>query len=184
MKTNSDLNHSDWLLHSITKIMESIDSNISVSGVRTPSGSIRIFIYGVDELAIDKLYFITNTDQNNNYLYIEDFKVYLDNNAYPFEIAGLKNIAKSMYEHSDIFSFLSGNKVHIPYCVENIINTSYTGKTFSGYIDYLSSTVPYIENTAGHIKKYYIVLNTDNDVKGGTVSNASGGSTTPSITPS
>lgn len=176
---SSDLNHSDWLLYSITKIMESIDPAISVSSETTSSNGKRIFIYGIDEVAIDKLYFLTNTDQNNNYLYTEDFKVYLDNNSYPFEIAGLKNIAKSMYEHSDIFSFLSGNKIHIPYNVENITNTSYTGNTFSGYIDYLSSTIPYTENTAGHIKKYQIVLNTDNppdQLRGGgsDTSNSSG----------
>ena len=161
---DSDLNHSDWLLNSITKIMENIDAKISVSSETTSSGGKRIFIYGIDEVAIDQLYFITNTDQNNNYLYIEDFKVYLDNNSYPFEIAGLKEIAKSMYEHSDTFSFLSGNKVQIPFTVANITNTSYKGNTFSGYIDYLSSTVPYIENTVGHIKKYQIVLNTDSFV--------------------
>lgn len=155
------LNHSDWLLNSVTKIMESIDAKISVSSETTSVGGKRIFIYGIDEIAIDKLYFLTNTDQNNNYLYTEDFKVYLDNNSYPFEIPGFKNIAKSMYEHSDIFAFLSGNKVHIPYNVANITNTSYTGKTFSGYIDYFSSTIPYIEDTSGHIKKYHIVLNTD-----------------------
>ena len=158
------LNHSDWLLNSVTKIMESIDAKISVSSETTSVGGKRIFIYGIDEVAIDKLYFLTNTDQNNNYLYTEDFKVYLDNNAYPFEIPGLKDIAKSMYDHSDIFAFLSGNKIQIPYNVANITNTSYTGKTFSGYIDYLSSTIPYIENTAGHIKKYQIILNTDDPV--------------------
>jgi hypothetical protein len=178
---SSGLNHSDWLLYSITKIMESIDAKISVSSETTPVDGKRIFIYGIDEVSIDKLYFLTNTDQNNNYLYTEDFKVYLDNNAYPFEIPGLKNIAKSMYEHSDIFAFLSGNKVHIPYCVANIIGTSYTGNTFSGYIDYLSSTVPYVENTSGHIKKYQIILNTDDPAwnappgkgPGGTSGNAS-----------
>ena len=184
---SSGLNHSDWLLYSITKIMESIDAKISVSSETTSVGGKRIFIYGIDEVAIDKLYFLTNTDQNNNYLYTEDFKVYLDNNAYPFEIPGLKNIAKSMYEHSDIFSFLSGNKVHIPYCAKNIINTSYTGNTFSGYIDYLSSTIPYVENTAGHIKKYHIVLNTDDPPdpgQRGSNNNNSGGNTPTPITPS
>jgi hypothetical protein len=62
-----------------------------------------------------------------------------------------------MYYHSDTFSFLSGNKVHIPFCVANIINTTYNGNTFSGYIDYLSFTIPYTQNTAGHIKniKYF-----------------------------
>jgi hypothetical protein len=185
---SSGLNHSDWLLNSITKIMENIDAKISVSSETTSVGGKRIFIYGIDEVAIDKLYFLTNTDQNNNYLYIEDFKVYLDNNSYPFEIPGLKNIAKSMYDHSDIFAFLSGNKVQIPYNVANITNTSYTGKTFSGYIDYLSSTIPYIENTAGHIKKYKIVLNTDDPyipTSGGTGGGSDNSGNTPvPITPS
>jgi len=161
---SSDLNHSDWLLNSIKKIMENIDPKISVNSETTASNGKRIFIYGIDEVAIDKLYFLTNTDQNNNYLYIEDFKVYLDNNSYPFEISGLKEIAKSMYAHSDIFAFLSGNKIQIPFNVDNITNTTYTGKTFSGYIDYLSYTIPYIEITSGHIKKYEIILNTDNPV--------------------
>ena len=180
---SSDLNHSDWLLNSITKIMESIDAKISVNGETTNSGGKRIFIYGVDEVAIDKLYFLTNTDQNNNYLYIEDFKVYLDNNSYPFEIAGLKMIAKSMYYHSDIFAFLSGNKIQIPFDVANITNTSYTGKTFSGYIDYLSSVIPYIEITSGHIKKYEIILNTDNSIGTIAYGNDDKNNTIPNIKP-
>ena len=74
----TDLNHSDWLLNSIKKIMESIDPTISVSSFTTSSGGKKIFIYGINQIAIEKIYFITNTDQNNNYLSLEDFNVYID----------------------------------------------------------------------------------------------------------
>jgi hypothetical protein len=158
-----DLNHSDWLLNSIKKIMESIDPTISVSSITTSSGGKRIFIYGINQIVIEKIYFLTNTDQNNNYLYLEDFKVYIDQHYGALDIPGLKEIMISMYNHSDIFSFLSGNKTQYPFTVKNILNTDYKGKTFSGYIDYLSASIPYVQHSEGHFKQYSITLNTDNN---------------------
>ena len=157
----TDLNHSDWLLNSIKKIMESIDPTISVSSFTTSSGGKKIFIYGINQIAIEKIYFITNTDQNNNYLSLEDFNVYIDKHYGALDIPGLKEIMISMYSHSDIFSFLSNNRTHTPFTVKNILNTDYKGKTFSGYIDYLSASVPYVQHTEGRFKGYSITLNTN-----------------------
>jgi len=156
-----NLNHSDWLLNSIVKIMESIDPTISVSSITTSSGGKRIFIYGINEGIIDKLYFYTNTDQNNNYLYIEDFNVYIEKHYGSLDIPGLKDIMISMYNHSDTFSFLSNNRTHYPFTVKNILNTNYKGNTFSGYIDYLSETIPYVQHSEGYLKQYSITINTD-----------------------
>lgn len=157
----TDLNHSDWLLNSIKKIMERIDQRISVSSFTTSSGGKKIFIYGIDSIAIEKIYFITNTDQNNNYLSLEDFNVYIDKHYGPLDIPGLKEIMISMYAHSDIFSFLSNNRTHTPFTVKNILNTDYKGKTFSGYIDYLSASIPYVQHSEGRFKGYSITLNTN-----------------------
>ena len=157
----TDLNHSDWLLNSIKKIMESIDPTISVSSFTTSSGGKKIFIYGINQIAIEKIYFITNTDQNNNYLSLEDFNVYIDKHYGALDIPGLKEIMISMYNHSDIFSFLSNNRTHYPFTVKNILNTDYKGKTFSGYIDYLSASIPYVQNSEGRFKGYSITLNTN-----------------------
>jgi len=53
----TDLNHSDWLLNSIIKIMESIDAKISVSSFTTSSGGKKIFIYGIDDIELKKYIF-------------------------------------------------------------------------------------------------------------------------------
>jgi methylglyoxal synthase len=85
-----DLKHRDWLLYSTKRIIQSVDENISVEIIDTPNGGKKLIASEITEADIDKIAFLTNTDQNNNYLYLEDFQVYIAGSISPLNIPGLK----------------------------------------------------------------------------------------------
>jgi hypothetical protein len=155
----ADLKHRDWLLFSTKSLILSVDQNISVKIIDTPNGGKLLIASGISETAIDKLHFIVNTDQNNNYLYLEDFKVYKKNSPKPLNIPGLKDIMINVFRSSDAFNFVSDNKTHIPFSGSNFKTASVD--TFSQYIDKLSSFLPHTLSTNGSEKTYEIVLNPD-----------------------
>jgi hypothetical protein len=59
-------------------------------------------------------------------------------------------VAKQMYANSDVTGFTSNAKTHTPFAVKNLGNTNYKGKTFSGYVDLLSSNTTWITPTTGY----------------------------------
>lgn len=94
----------DWLLNSQKALILKVDANISTAIVNDGINK-KLYVENVSEGIIDKLYFITNTDQNNNYLYIEDFKVYIGGSPTLCPIQGLDDTVKDVYYNSDISSF-------------------------------------------------------------------------------
>ena len=162
-----DYQHRDWLLFSTQKLIQELDPAITVEIITSPNGSKRLFASQISEESINKLYFITNTDQNNNYLYLEDFQVYISGNSTPIQIPGFSQTAINMFRRSDIISFVEGRKLHFPFSPENLRDSTYTGKTFSGFVDVYTGLIPYIQGTEGYVKTYEIILNPDNvDVVG------------------
>jgi len=161
----ADLLHRDWLLFSTSKMIQAVDQSISINIIDTQNGEKNggklLIASGISEESIGKLNFIVNTDINNNYLYLEDFKVYSFGNYTPLNIYGLKEIMINIYHASDVQGFLRGEKTHTPFDVKNFINTSFKGKTFSQYIDELTGLLPYTPDTSNKIKTYQITLNPD-----------------------
>ena len=159
---SSDLTSRDWVAASTKQLVLSVDPSVSVDLKYYPDGGMKIFLYGISEATIGKLSFLTNTDFNNNYLYLEDLNVYINNNISPLNIPGLFDITNSMYKQSDIKEFLAGNKVKQPFAPSNIQSTSLPpGSTFNDLVDTLTGVIPYVESTVNHVKTYEIVLNPD-----------------------
>jgi len=159
-----DLEHRDWLLISQKHILRNINPNIIVDIYDTYDGGKRLHACNITEDDINKLAFITNTDENNNYLYIENFQVYLDNSLWPSDIPGLFNVVENMFQCSDASSFIkeTTQKLHYPFNLDNIKNApNFTGTDFNQYVDFYSGSIPFTVSTSSHVKTYKIILNPD-----------------------
>jgi len=158
--SSSDLTHANWLLFSIQQLIHNVNDNISTEIVSS-QGKNLLFVSGVSEADIDNLYFLTNTDQNNNYLYLETFSVIYEGSNNNVNIPGLQTIMINNFRQSDISGFVSGNKLHYPFSTKNFKSTSFTGNTLSEFIDQYTSLVPFAASTYGNVKTYSFVLNPD-----------------------
>jgi hypothetical protein len=153
---NADLQHRDWLLFTQQNLVQSIDPNIDTSIVSTPDGGKRLILKNVTEQDMAVLQFITNTDQNNNYLYLESIAVRLENSIDNLEIPGLTPVILKMYRLSDANGFFTSSKTHIPYTT-----TSFNGNSVGYYIDQTTKLLPFLPNTYGIQKIFTLVLNPD-----------------------
>jgi hypothetical protein len=162
MTTTTDLSHTDWLLNSMKNLIIKVNSNISTVIVTDSNNKKTLLVNNVSESDIDKIYFITNTDQNNNYLYIDNFSVYIDNYPSPVPFPGLNETVLNVFRDSDVSSFIAGQKVHYPF---NALlyqqDCSFKGTTFSQFVDFLSSATPLSPNTAGTVKTYGFIVYPD-----------------------
>ena len=162
MGGSTDLTSRDWVAASTKQLVLSIDPTVSVEFQYYPNGGMKIFLSNISESTIGKLSFLTNTDFNNNYLYLEDLKVFINSHYSSLDIPGLFEISNSLYKQSDITAFLAGNKVKQPFAPSNIQDTSLPpGSTFNDLVDSLSGLIPYVEHTINRVKTYQIVLNPD-----------------------
>ena len=161
MNSSRELEHRDWLLYSTKKIIQTIDQNISVDIIERPDNTKVLVASGITEGSIDKLIFLVNTDQNNNYLYLEDFQVYVIGAYSALNVPGLNETCMNIFRASDIDGFLSGNKTHNPFNPKNFQNSSFKGTTFSQFIDEYTDLLPYTADTLNEIKTYQITLNPD-----------------------
>ena len=122
----------------------------------------KLIASGISEETIEKLQFLTNTDQNNNYLYLEEFNVYIFGFPDPINISGLNEIAINLYRDSDLNDFISSSKIKIPFTGSHITdNGGIEVETFSEFIDILTYIQPNTPNTGGKQKFYEVVLNPD-----------------------
>ena len=160
----TDLKSRDWLLFSIKSMLLQVNENISVDIIDTPDGGKRLIANGILPETIEKLNFIVNTDENNNYLYLEDFKVYSVASFSPLNIPGLKEVVQNVFRTSDVNAFLKGDKIHKPFDVQNYNkNTSFKGTSFNEFIMTFTDLIPYTPNVRD--ATYSIVLNPDFDIK-------------------
>ena len=153
-----DLQHRDWVLKSQAALIAKINSDISTEIINTPDGGKRLLINYVDEESIQLLQFLTNTDQNNNYLYLESVSLILQGSLNPLEFPGLSETLVKTFELSDAAEFINGNetKTHIPFAPE-----TFNGSSINQFVDDLSALLPYVPNTYGTRKFYNLVLNPD-----------------------
>jgi hypothetical protein len=156
-----DDSRTDWVLYTQQKLFQTVDSTISTKIIRTGNKK-KLIASGISEETIEKLEFLTNTDQNNNYLYLEEFNVYIFGFPDPINISGLHDIAINLYRDSDLDNFIEGNKVKIPFTGYQIShNGGVEVKSFSEFIDILTDILPSTPNTLGKQKYYEVVLNPD-----------------------
>jgi predicted butyrate kinase (DUF1464 family) len=161
--SKTDLTSRDWVAFTTKRLVYNTDPSVSVNLLYREDGGMNIVISNISETSIGKLPFLTNNDSNNNYLYLESLQVYIDGNNDTLEIAGLSNIAVSMFQNSDANAYISSEKLHYPFTPNNIYNQVIKPNTitFNDLVDKLSSVIPYTESTFNHIKKYSLILNPD-----------------------
>jgi hypothetical protein len=159
-----DLEHADWLLYTQEKLIQRVSTNISTRIVKT--GEKRyLIISNITEEHLDNLQFLTNTDTNNNYLYIEQFSVYISGAPDSISIPGLGSIVLNVFRQSDATAFFENKKTHKPFDVSDNVSdfmgSTFTGSTFSEFIDEFSGLIPFAPSTRGCVKTYEIILNPD-----------------------
>ena len=137
--------------HYYHEFSENLKEQIAINAVP-------IHLYDVDKI---NYIFLKNTNQNNNYLYIENFNVYLSNSLNPVNILRLSEVVTSSFRNNDPNDFINSYKVYYPFYVKNFQNSYFKGKIFSKFINTLSGLLPYSANTAGLTKKYSMVMNPD-----------------------
>ena len=151
-----DLQHRDWVLRSQQALIINTDSTISTKIVDTPDGGKRLILYNISESSIQNLLILTNTDQNNNYLYLEDFKVTIEKDLQPLEFLGLTQTMIKIHELPVSKGFINSSKTHSPFTPE-----FFKGKTINEFIDSISSSLAYVPNTNEKVKNYTLVYNPD-----------------------
>jgi len=158
--SNPDLKHLDWLLFSTEKLIQSVNTNISTQIVKS-SGKNLLIVSNVSEEDINNLFFLVNTDQNNNYLYLESFSLFYQGASKSVDIPGLELIIINNFRKSDIDGFISKKDVHYPFDVKKFVGSDFTGTTLSEFIDHYTGLIPFAPSTYGKVKTYSFVLNPD-----------------------
>jgi len=147
--TNDDLTHADWLGNMIANKIRMLNPNI-VIGVRASkyqkNKGVLINIYEISETDITNLALPTNTDSNNNSLFLDKIAVKLDNNAISYSIPGFKDATVAAFNYYDANAFINGQKSFIPFTQ---VNT---------YLDNYTSLIPFLPQTINHIKTYNLTL--------------------------
>jgi hypothetical protein len=158
-----DLDSADWLCFFTLSLIRKINPNIAthISKKTDSEGNTikrNIFIKNISEEDITKLEFLTNTDDNNNFLYLESFGVRLANEfgrvGEYIKIPGQIDVIKDIWRQSDSDAFLNNQKTHKP--LENI------NKFVDSYTD-LHKSLP---KTYGFVKMYDLGLNPDCNTQG------------------
>ena len=155
-KPPADLQHRDWVLRSQQALIAKIDPTISTKIINTPDGGKRLLIFNVSESSIQELLFLTNTDQNNNYMYLENFSVTIQGDLQPLEFPGLSKIMIKVYELSDSNGFINSSKTQQPFS-----STYFKGQTINQFVDALSALTPSVPDTYGLEKNYNFALKPD-----------------------
>lgn len=164
-----DLTHANWLLFSQEKLIQNVNPNISTEIVISPDKRLLV-VSNVSAKDIDNLNFLVNTDQNNSYLNLESFTIFLKGASKSVNISGFETIILNNFKRTDITGFLSKATVHYPFNVKNFKNldgTDFTGKTLSEFIDQFASLIPFSPSTKGKHKTYSFVVNPDHTPSGG-----------------
>jgi hypothetical protein len=162
-KPPTDLTHADWWIRIHIKMLQKIDQSLRFSVLKFSNNTQHLHIENISEETLPKLCFLTNTDQNNNYGYLEHFHVYTtnDNSKTPISVPGLKDLLVSIWNNSDTDAFLAGKKTQTPFL--HPLNNPITKKPMSikDYIDMITSTIPWSPKTAGQTQYYSIAVNPD-----------------------
>jgi hypothetical protein len=162
-----DLTHSDWCLFTQEKLIQNTVTDVSITYYKKANGTTNMTISGIKPADIAKLKFLTNTDQNNNYLYLEQFNVYINNGFNPLVIPGLNEVIQNFFRNSDMMGYLDDKKTHLPFSNANIQSGQNVAKTFNEFIILGTKLIPYIPNiTPENLNttvKYEIILCPDRD---------------------
>ena len=157
MKDRTDLDSADWLCFFTETIIKKVNPSIIVNiSIQKNDDGITIkrliYVSNISEEDILKLKFLTNTNDNNNYLYLEKFIVDLDNGNTKLRIHGLNDIILNFWRYSDSNAFEKDEKFFYPF--SSIVN-------INKFIDDYTNLITIFPKTSNKPKIYSLVLNPD-----------------------
>lgn len=165
LASTPDLMHRDWLLRFVKYLIKKVNPEI-VTNIIEDKGSDNkkkvLIAENITETDLLNLQFPTNTDSNNNYLYIEKIGVYLDgdSNMKLLDI-DLLPIAEDFWDAESSEAYLNGEKTFKPFNSKlNNIVTKQDG-TIIDFIDNYFSHFNKSQNTYGKPKKFKLMVNPD-----------------------
>jgi len=141
---NPDLTHADWTLFTQEKLIQSTVTDVSITYFQKTNGTTNMTISGIKPVDIAKLKFLTNTDQNNNYLYVEVFNIYINNGFNPLVVPGLSDVVKTLFRNSDLTGYLNSSKTNQPFSDANVQSGQFLAKTFNEFVSLGLTLIPYV----------------------------------------
>jgi len=162
MSVSPDLTHSDWWVRTTTKLLQTVDTTMRFSVVRKEENPC-LFIENISEATLSKLFFLVNTDQNNNYGYLGMLQVFVkdDYSRKPIAIPGFSILANSVWSQADALGFVEGNKTQTAFLAP--LNNPQTNEplTIPEYVDLITAIIPWAPKTFGKEKIFTLMLNAD-----------------------
>jgi len=152
----TDLTHRDWLLFSQQKLIQLNAPEVTSIISYVADGGARLTLSNISEADLVKLNFLTNTDQNNNYLYLEEVTVNLGDSVTGLLIPGLQDAMLDVFRLSDLISYLADSKTHNPFST-----IAFNGISVGQFVDTLTAALPTVPDTLGIPKTFTLVLNPD-----------------------
>ena len=111
-------------------------------------------VTNVSEEIFPQLIFITNSPEfQNSYMFLDNIKVYLDDNKYHTDIYGLLPILGQVIQNSDANAYTNNQKTHQPF-----INGFQNGINIGQLIDTLSSLSVNTPDTYGRVKTFTLFI--------------------------
>jgi len=157
------LTHADWWVRTSQKLLQSVDTNLRFKVVKHPDNTQHLHVLNISEATLSKLFFLVNTDQNNNYGYLENLNVYTqdDYSRTPIDIPGVDELANGIWDNKDAVGFVNSEIT-----TTTFLNPLYNPITneplsFPQYVDLITAIIPWLPKTLGKVKIFELVLNPD-----------------------
>lgn len=138
-----DKTHADWLLTSQECLIKGKSPSLSTE-ITTIMNEKFLTIKRISAVELSRMEFITNTDQNNNYMYLCDLSIYKDNSFAPLNTGVIEPILIKMFSASDTSAFINNKIKHSPFLPRNF-------KTSNGFRGALS---PFIKRMSIHLPSF------------------------------
>jgi len=162
-----DLTHADWWIRTCTKLLQKVDTSLRFTVVKIGKTQ-HLVIENISESTLSKLFFLVNTDQNNNYGYLEALQVFVkdDYSRTAIPIPGFSTLANAIWNEADAMGFVDGEKTQTAFLAP--LNNPYTNEplTIPEYVDWITAIIPWAPKTFGKEKVFTLMLNPDSEEVG------------------
>jgi len=162
---SSDLTHADWWIRTTKKLLQKVDTSLRFTVVKVEKTQ-HLTIENISEATLSRLFFLVNTDQNNNYGYLEELQVFVkgDYSRTAIPIPGFSTLANAIWNEADATGFIEGQKTQTTFLAP--LNNPYTNEplTVPQYVDWITAVIPWAPKTFGKEKIFTLILNPDTEV--------------------
>jgi hypothetical protein len=159
-----DLTHADWWVRTSTKLLQKVDTSLRFTVVKVGQTQ-HLMVENISEATLSKLFFLVNTDQNNNYGYLEALQVFVkgDYSRTAIPIPGFSTLANAIWNEADAIGFVEGQKTQTAFLAP--LNNPYTNEpiTIPEYVDWITAVIPWAPKTFGKEKIFTLMLNPDTE---------------------